>query len=49
MKIEPRSHHHLTPSERVEIYKLFTQENCSRGEIARVHPSFASVRRKSLH
>ncbi|WP_017661478.1 IS30 family transposase [Baaleninema simplex] len=28
------SHHHLTPSERVEIYKLFTQENCSRGEIA---------------
>ncbi len=29
------SHHHLTSSERVEIYKLFTQEKCSKAEIAR--------------
>jgi len=29
------SYHHLTSSERVEIYKLFTQEKCSQAEIAR--------------
>jgi len=46
------SHHHLTPSERVEIYKLFTQEKCSQAEIARRldrHPSSISreLRRKA--
>lgn len=29
------SHHHLTSSERLEIYRLFTEEKCSRPAIAR--------------